>query len=143
MSIKINGTKPVMKEPDDGRNIRIFVYGSLMRGLHNHAVYLSDARFLGEAQTPPCYTLYSLGAFPGLVQRGVTAVKGEVWMVNRGELAAIDRLEGHPRFYMRQKISLADHSDAWCYLLDAEKVRNRAVVKAGDWRRRVSSRIVE
>jgi len=41
----------------------VFVYGTLKRGCHNHHC-LASQQFLGEAHTPPGFTLYSLGDYP-------------------------------------------------------------------------------
>jgi gamma-glutamylaminecyclotransferase len=73
----------------------LFVYGTLKRGGSNHA-FLSGQRFIGAARTAPGFVLYSLGDYPGMVRapgdtRGVT---GELWAVDDGCLAEIDRLEG-------------------------------------------------
>lgn len=86
----------------------LFVYGTLKRGGSNHG-FLAGQRFLGTAQTPPGFTLYSLGSFPGLVAlptdtRGVT---GELWSVDSACLARLDVLEGLAEgVYRRAPISL-------------------------------------
>ena len=79
----------------------IFVYGSLLKGLGNHLV-LKRARFVRDAHTTPAFTLVNLGAYPGLLAGGTTAVRGEVYVVDDETLAALDRLEGHPNFYRRR-----------------------------------------
>lgn len=73
----------------------VFVYGTLKRGGSNHA-FLAHQRYLGDARTAPGFTLYSLGDFPGMVRApGDTAgVTGELWVVDDGCLAELDRLEG-------------------------------------------------
>lgn len=82
---------------------RVFVYGTLRRGEPNH--HLLDARMLLRAgRTEPRFTLVSLGAFPAMIDGGETAVVGEVYDVDAVTLAALDRLEGHPRFYRRRPI---------------------------------------
>ena len=45
------------------KRIRVFVYGSLMWGFHNHHL-LNDRVFVREAKTEARFELYSLGAFP-------------------------------------------------------------------------------
>ena len=74
---------------------RVFVYGTLKRGGGNHS-FLAGQQFLGAARTPPGFTLYLLGDYPGMVpaagdQAGVT---GEVWAVDDACLARLDELEG-------------------------------------------------
>jgi gamma-glutamylcyclotransferase (GGCT)/AIG2-like uncharacterized protein YtfP len=73
---------------------RIFVYGTLKRGLSNHR-YLAGQRFLGEARTTPGYRLVDCGGYPGMfgVERGGVSVRGEVWEVDDECRAMLDVLE--------------------------------------------------
>jgi gamma-glutamylcyclotransferase (GGCT)/AIG2-like uncharacterized protein YtfP len=114
-------------------NHLVFVYGSLMRGQGNHRL-LEHARFVRAAHTTAAFTLVDLGAFPGLLARGTTAVRGEVYRVDDATLAALDRLESHPRFYRRQEIALTDGPRVEAYLLSAERYGSYPVVVGGDWR---------
>ncbi|MEZ4323566.1 MAG: gamma-glutamylcyclotransferase family protein, partial [Polyangiales bacterium] len=86
---------------------RVFVYGTLLAGEPNHRV-LAGARLVANARTQPAFELRDLGPFPGLVSGGAHAVAGEVYEVDEATLAALDRLEGHPRFYRRTRIALED-----------------------------------
>jgi gamma-glutamylaminecyclotransferase len=74
---------------------RIFVYGTLKRGGSNHLL-LARQQFLGIAWTPPGYTLYSLGDYPGMVRAPAdqAGVEGEVWVVDDACLRQLDDLEG-------------------------------------------------
>lgn len=111
----------------------IFVYGSLLKGLGNHLV-LKRARFVRDAHTTPAFTLVNLGAYPGLLAGGTTAVRGEVYVVNDETLAALDRLEGHPNFYRRQGIALTSARErVEAYLLPAERYASYPMVVGGDW----------
>lgn len=81
----------------------IFVYGSLKRGFMNHHVMERAAgKFLGTAVTTDDYDMVDLGAFPGVVSPGNFQIKGEVFLVDNHEI--IDRLEGHPNFYRRERV---------------------------------------
>ena len=117
----------------------IMVYGSLLVGEPNHYL-LSNAEFVKSALTKPEYELIDInGQFPAMVSGGRTAVKGEVYYIDVITLAAIDRLEGHPNFYKRTKISLTDESIVETYILDSYLNRsysNRGYLKIpmGDWR---------
>jgi gamma-glutamylcyclotransferase (GGCT)/AIG2-like uncharacterized protein YtfP len=73
----------------------VFVYGTLKRGGSNH-LFLRGQNYLGDARTAPGFTLYSLGDYPGMVRApGDThGVTGELWAVDDGCLAELDRLEG-------------------------------------------------
>ncbi len=112
---------------------RIFAYGSLMSGERNHRL-LVGARLVGEARTGPAYSLFDLGAFPGLVAGGTHAVVGEVYDVDGDALAALDRLEGHPTLYRRTAIVLEDGRSVETYLLTRAQVEGRSIVPSGSWR---------
>lgn len=114
-------------------NTRVFVYGTLLRGESNER-FLRSARLVGAARTRPAFTLYDLGAFPGLVEGGSVAVTGEVYEVSEETLAALDRLEGHPTFYRRTAITLDGGALASAYLLPLHHVEGRAAIPGGCWR---------
>ena len=88
----------------------LFVYGTLKRGGSNHA-FLAGQRYLGIARTQPGFTLFSLGAYPGLVpspedRAGVT---GELWSIDDACLVRLDELEGTAEgLYRRAAITLAE-----------------------------------
>ena len=73
----------------------IFVYGTLKHGGHNHH-FMVGQTFISTARTPPGYTLYDLGGYPGLVAEpdDSAGVIGEVWSVDEACLASLDVLEG-------------------------------------------------
>jgi len=116
-----------------------FVYGSLLSGgegkkeeaLGNHRI-IADAKFLGEHVTKPVFTLISLGAFPGVVENGETAVIGEVYEVTDEIFTNLDRLEGYPSFYGRKQIATA-YGKAWIYLLPKSYL-SYSKVFSGNWR---------
>ena len=101
---------------------RVFVYGTLLSGEPNHRV-LAGAELLGEARTEPEFDLVSLGAFPAMVHA-----------VDRGTLAALDHLEGHPRFYRRRRVRLDDGEEVLAYLLSREQAHGRPKITSGNWR---------
>jgi gamma-glutamylaminecyclotransferase len=88
---------------------RIFIYGTLKRGFPNHG-HLDGATFLGEARTVEAYPMIVQGLYyspvllpePGLGQ----PITGELWEVDGGRLAALDRLESThlPIGYIRETI---------------------------------------
>ncbi len=118
-----------------GAPTRVFVYGTPLAGEPNHRL-LVNARLVAEARTKPAFELRDLGAFPGLVSGGEHAVAGEVYEVDGPTLAALDRLEGHPRFYRRSRIALEDGAVVETYLLPPEQVEGRPVIDSGSWRAR-------
>ena len=113
---------------------RVFVYGTLLSGEPNHRL-LADAELVGAARTEPDFDLVSLGAFPAMIAGGATAIAGEVYEVDRPTLDALDRLEGHPRFYRRRAVRLDDGGEVLAYLLTPDQVRGRPRITSGDWRR--------
>ena len=118
---------------------RVFVYGTLLRGETNHR-FIARAALIGAAQTPPTFTLYDLGFFPGLVVGGQHAVAGEVYEVDEATLAELDRLEGHPRYYQRTPIRLADGSIVLAYLMHLAQVEGCSPIASGSWRTRHAER---
>ncbi len=106
---------------------RLFVYGTLKRGGSNRR-QLDGQRFLGEAHTPPGYTLYSLGDYPGLVPEADDrhGVKGELWEVDDATVARLDEFEGVPEgLFRRESIPLVPphariHVEAFVYARPVE-----------------------
>ncbi len=111
---------------------RIFTYGTLMTGQPNHRL-LARAKWIGSARTEPRFDLVDLGPFPGLMSGGTTSVLGEIYEVDRETLAALDRLEGHPSFYERKTIRLANGQWIAAYLYP-KRPPHAAVISGGDWR---------
>ena len=87
--------------------VRLFVYGTLMRGGLRHPL-LAGQRYLGEARTRPRYELFDLGAYPGLVRRDADgrAVHGELYEVAVGLLPRLDAEEGAPAKYRREPVEI-------------------------------------
>jgi gamma-glutamylaminecyclotransferase len=73
---------------------RIFVYGTLKRGLSNHR-FMAGQRFLGEATTAPVYRMVDCGGFPGMfsVEKDGLGIRGEVWEVDDACRKQLDVLE--------------------------------------------------
>jgi gamma-glutamylcyclotransferase (GGCT)/AIG2-like uncharacterized protein YtfP len=101
--------------------IRVFVYGSLKNGQGNHRL-LAKAKFLGRSYIEGNYRMVSLGGFPGVIRHEsipMNRIVGEVYQVDEDTLQSLDVLEGHPRFYKRDKVPTS-HKNAWCYFLPHE-----------------------
>jgi gamma-glutamylaminecyclotransferase len=113
--------------------LRIFVYGTLMRGEVNHHL-LDRARFLEDARTRESFELHDFGAFPVLVRGGTRKVSGELYAVDDGTLSELDRLEGHPHFYRRSEIELEQGLAAEAYLLDQARALAAPPIESGSWR---------
>ncbi|MCH9651467.1 MAG: gamma-glutamylcyclotransferase [Deltaproteobacteria bacterium] len=117
----------------DGGGFRLFVYGTLLRGESNHSL-LGHARFVGETATQPGYRLVDVGGYPGMFTDGEEVVVGELFEVDGATLEAVDELEGHPDYYRRIRIPLADRSEAWAYLLPPSAATEYPAIEGGDWR---------
>ena len=113
----------------------VFVYGTLLSGEANHRL-IEHASFLGEALTLPDFELADLGPYPALVLGGATAVRGELYAVTPALLRVIDRLEGHPGFYRRVSIAVADGRPSVTYILEPGQAQGYPRITSGDWRRR-------
>jgi gamma-glutamylcyclotransferase (GGCT)/AIG2-like uncharacterized protein YtfP len=141
--------------PTDNRHL-VFVYGSLLKGLHNH-VLIEDAEFVSRGHTGPGLGLLDLGSFPGLVpDRDCPGVWGELYRVDDATLAQLDRLEGvdhhHPDggLYRRDVLAirpLAAHASAYLYNLHGRGYRLGLLVPPGtgeaglvDWRGHLAAR---
>lgn len=113
---------------------RVAVYGSLRKGLHNNRL-LRNAKFLGEAYTVPEFQLVSLGSFPA-VTSGQTAVKVEVYQVDKDTMQDLDWLEGYrgddqSNFYDKELID-TPYGKSYIYTMRGCN-RHSSVVESGDW----------
>lgn len=102
----------------------VFVYGTLKRGMVNHR-HLAGARFVGAVQLAGL-DLFDLGPFPMAVPSddAGAVLQGELYAVDAEQLAALDRFEGVPRLYERQRHRLGDGQDVWVYVGRSQQVRH-------------------
>lgn len=125
----LNGEKIVKKT-------RVFVYGSLLTGLHNHG-RLEGQELEGAAKTASKYTLLDLRAFPGLHENGKDSVAGETYLVDEEGMRKLNMLEGvdesepHRGLYRREDIQLDDGSLAVGYIYNG---KSNSIVEGGDWK---------
>jgi gamma-glutamylaminecyclotransferase len=112
---------------------QVFVYGTLLAGEVNHFL-LAGADLLGRHHTEPCFTMFNLGAYPGVVRDGNARVAGEVYQMGAKNLELLDRLEDYPRLFGRILIP-SPYGRAWIYLFRG-RIDGRPVIRCGDWRNR-------
>jgi gamma-glutamylcyclotransferase (GGCT)/AIG2-like uncharacterized protein YtfP len=110
--------------------MRVFVYGTLKKGFHN-ALYLENARFLGEFTTDSIYSMYNFGTYPAVGEFGKTAIEGEVYEISQAQLESIDRLEWYPEFYQRVMIKTS-FGGAWMYVV-SERLCVDKITTSGSW----------
>ncbi|MFC1745111.1 gamma-glutamylcyclotransferase family protein [Candidatus Riflebacteria bacterium] len=112
----------------------IFVYGTLRRGLSNHAQFLSDSEYIGTAKTVEKYAMYADGIPYVVTAEPHSIITGEVYRVNEQTLAEIDRLEGHPDYYFRVKVEIIlmnrERIMAWLYFC---REKRGVLLKSGDF----------
>ena len=111
----------------------LFVYGSLMRGQPENG-RLAGCSWQGPGELAGL-ALHDLGPFPMAVPSDDPRhrLHGELYRVNAGQLAALDRYEGAPRLYERQRRSLADGRTAWVYVGRPRQVRHAPVLGDVRW----------
>lgn len=136
--MNIEGTAKMAK------TVKVFVYGSLLRGEHNHRVLEGlKATFVAGSFTRRGWRLVDLGAFPAMVP-GEGWVLGEVFEVSVEGLKELDRFEGVPALYQRQEIPLADGTQAFAYVMGpmqlAGRGRGHTLVAGGDWKKHREAR---
>ena len=122
--------------------ILISVYGSLRKGLGNHRL-LENAKYLGDFETEPKFSLYSLGGYPGLKTEGTTSVVMEVYEVTPIEANRIDQLEGYTpgreaTFYDKIPID-TPYGEASVYIY-VDKIPESKLVESGDWKQHMGER---
>jgi gamma-glutamylaminecyclotransferase len=74
--------------------MRLFVYGTLKRGLSNHG-WMAGQQFIAEARTAPGYRMVDCGGYPGMfpVKLGGVSIQGEIWEVDEAGRQKLDILE--------------------------------------------------
>ena len=113
----------------------LFVYGTLMRGEANHGL-LASARALGPATTAARYELIDCGWHPALLHGGAVTVRGELYEVESGLLAELDRFEDHPRWFRREPVEVQGGPAAEAYFLPRDGNEGAQRIAGGDWRAR-------
>lgn len=119
---------------------QLFVYGTLRP--HRAGVDEQDTRNYGHiaklvtAQEPATVAgkLHDYGQFPGALP-GEGTVQGELLTVSDLALQRCDALEGHPRFFHRERVKVqtaTGEQEAWIYWAPA-RFASRDVIASGDW----------
>jgi gamma-glutamylaminecyclotransferase len=126
-----------MAEPET-----LFVYGTLRPPQSNTPV--DDSRYFSSiadhvlAHQPASVAgadLYDLGSYPAAIPGQGTLV-GDLLQVESAALSIADRIEGHPTFYRRARVTAqTDDGDveAWIYWAPAGLATGKRHVQNGDW----------
>jgi gamma-glutamylcyclotransferase (GGCT)/AIG2-like uncharacterized protein YtfP len=110
----------------DNKRIKVFVYGTLMKGNSNYESFLADANFIGEFIAKG-FALYDLGSYPGIIHSEIDKVRGELYSVDNKTLRKLEMLEGEGSLYVRELISVVNDKDeaqeAYIYVYNQEVSR--------------------
>jgi gamma-glutamylcyclotransferase (GGCT)/AIG2-like uncharacterized protein YtfP len=124
----------------DEHFVHVFVYGSLKKDLGNHKIYMErlNAEFIGYDSISGPFSMVSLGGFPAVCHndkiKGAPEVFGELYKLPAEALKSLDALEGHPRWYCRERLSTDIHDRrAWIYLMPQEAMKGRSIVPRNMW----------
>lgn len=111
----------------------VAVYGTLKIGKSNN-VFLDDSIYMGTARTKDTMRLCVI-SLPYLLRGSSDEGKNvllELYYVDDTTLQALDRLEGHPIYYRREKIKLIPEDsvfngevEAWVYTVGEEYDNNK------------------
>ena len=131
--------------------MKIFVYGTLKEGYGNHHLLDGAVRLPGLFVTCGKFDMYD-GSFPIVAAGKGGRVVGEIYLVaDRKQVSRLDRLEGHPQWYVRGPYSFTGLNDdmspghtlhAQMYVMPLARVdaKNRQLVKTDrhgllEWKR--------
>jgi gamma-glutamylcyclotransferase (GGCT)/AIG2-like uncharacterized protein YtfP len=134
-----------------GEKYKVFVYGTLLKGLGNHSILkTNNAKLLGKAKTKAKMLMLVLfnGAFPGMVEdyKGNEKFhcRGEVYEISKLALLQLDYLESEGVLFSREplKVVMEDGSEDTVFFYKFKgynylpKKKEFSVLSSGDWRKR-------
>jgi gamma-glutamylcyclotransferase (GGCT)/AIG2-like uncharacterized protein YtfP len=117
--------------------VRLFVYGSLLKGEREHAL-LAGATFAGVVRTAPAYTLVEVPPYAALLTDGSVSVVGELYVIDKKLRFTLDVKRQCPVLFHRVTVRLEDGSEAEAYAMREEQVRGKRRIKHGSYRARFS-----
>ena len=91
----------------DNEEIKVFVYGTLMKGNSNYQDFLSEAKFVGKVIAEG-FALYDLGCYPGIIPSEIDKVKGQLYTIDNNTLIKLDELEEEGSLYLRKSINVVN-----------------------------------
>ena len=115
----------------------VAVYGSLKKGFGNYSVMESaKGKFITEAITKESNYVMDGYGYPYVVfndSEHARAVKVEIYEVDDiGLKMHLDRLEGHPTFYKREKLkfitAIRRELEAWMYIYQGDIKANELLI---------------
>lgn len=113
--------------------MKLFCYGTLMRGEMNHA-RLDGAVFLREAWTKDNFALFTNGSFPAVVY-GTDPVKGEIYEVPDDMWQMLDDYEGvGGKWYTRKTMMIDNDEVNYYYGVACFNLGSWTEIKSGDFK---------
>jgi gamma-glutamylcyclotransferase (GGCT)/AIG2-like uncharacterized protein YtfP len=118
--------------------ILVFVYGTLKRGCRNNH-YLSEAMFLGEAETVEKYSMRRHKYwYPTVIETlEYYNIIGELWCCSESTLKSLDRLEGYPDLFYRKEVPVIQDAkviNAWVYFFNYTYLKNELKEQILEWK---------
>ncbi len=92
---------------------KIFVYGTLMEGMVNHA-FLENSKKVKDAEIEG-FDMYFLGHYPGVI-KGSGRIKGEIYEVSADVLKRLDEFEGEGYLYVKRNVQATTGEDVLLYV---------------------------
>lgn len=112
----------------------LFVYGTLKRNFHNHRLIeemSGSCEFIRNGRTTwPSYFMRENGGFPAVFfkESGGCFISGELYSISDELLGRCDRLEGHPLWYQRRKVTLVSGEECWMYVMRDKFINSFKIV---------------
>lgn len=99
----------------------VFVYGTLRQGHSNHQL-MGDAHCYGIGHTRDRFAMYVVSGYPYVTAAEERyPIVGELYAVDGEMLEKLDKMEGHPHFYVRREVAVdvgGEEYRAWMYVRD-------------------------
>ena len=124
---------------------KVFVYGTLRppqeKSLKNDSRYYFQVESYIKATEPAQLAqadLFNMGAYPA-ARPGLGVIHGDLLTLDAQALAITDQIEGHPKFFKREKIEVEaslGKTKAWIYWAPRGLVIGMRPIPCGDWFRR-------
>lgn len=121
--------------------MKFLVYGTLRKNFGNSILFKQgNSKWLGVVKTEPIFTMYSLGGFPAVSEKGTTSITGEVWETDdENVINSVFRLEGCTRVQKNPEnwydfIEIdTEFGKANMFIMNNLKNRKVNIVESGDW----------
>lgn len=112
---------------ENSKGIKVFVYGTLMRGNREHENFLSEAQFAGNFVAEG-FQLFDFGSYPRVIHSEIDKIKGELYIIDSKTLEKLDELEDEGNLYIRKLISVSNDNnevqEAYTYVYNKNVPQN-------------------